>query len=138
MPCFDRWSEDNESAIFGELDEFVSSVKTPNTEHLFVNAILACVSTGNFPSVTSHFDHRHMFRIPLRSNRLVAVFIASPYLPADRLAIASRTGVGVCSSGIANSAAAKLLRTSLKSGLSCSIDFFAYFLCSLHFGVFAV
>jgi hypothetical protein len=126
--CFDRWFEYHEMTAATEIREFVDAkiAGNRNTRAPLIRALLLCMSVGSMNVNFEFFDHRHMFVVPGRYRNLAAAFIASPYLPTDRLAISSRAGYGVCFSGIANSAAAKLLRTTLRAGLLVPI------LCYLH------
>ncbi len=100
-----------------EIREFIDAkiADNCNTRASLIRALHLCVSVGSMDVYFEFFDHRHMFEVPGGYQNLVAAFIASPYLPTDRRAIASRAGYGVCFSGIVNSAAAKLLRTTLRA-----------------------
>jgi hypothetical protein len=113
--CFDRWHQNHECEIGEEMECFLSKLMTPSNEHMFINGLLGCISGEMLGVGPGFYDHRHMFQIPER-NQLVAVFIASPFLPADS---ESLQGTGVCSSGIAKTAAAKLLHSVLNAGSLC-------------------
>ncbi len=102
---------------------FIVAINTASTKASLIKALLSCVSGGLVNVGAEFYDHRYMFQVPKRGQDLVAAFIASPYLPAKRLAIASRAGRGFCSSGIASSVVAKLLRTDLSAGLLLLISF---------------
>jgi hypothetical protein len=81
------------------------------------NAFLACATGGSLISGPSHFDHRHMFNVPLHNGNLSAVFIASPFVPSTWFSDRTLAGIGVFTSGIANSAASQILRTTFHAGV---------------------
>ncbi len=125
--CFDRWLRHHEREATAELGRFIVSNDTSTSaKESVTKALLSCVSVSLVQVDSGFYDHRHMFVVPKRNQPLVDAFIASPYLPADRLAIATRHGYGVCSSGIANSAAANLLRTELGAGSQFPISFLLF------------
>jgi hypothetical protein len=121
--CFDLWFEFHEIAAFSQIRQFILANKSDSTDDSLPGALLSCLSVGPLEVCSEFYDHRHMFRVPEGNQECVAAFIASPYLPVDRFAMESLAGHGVCSSGISNAAAAKLLRTTLRAGVLLSISF---------------
>ena len=112
---FEAWSQFHEAAVLKEISDFIDQ-KMKNSDELIKSALLACVSSGKLVSGHSHFDHRHLFEVPKLGEPLKGAFIASPFLPPNWRSDIKIGGTGVCTSGIANTAAAALLRSKFNAG----------------------
>ena len=111
--------------VYQELTDFISRIRSQNTEQMIVNALLASISNSSLESGPAYFDHRHLFKVSIETDQpLNAAFIASPFLPSDWRSRLSLADVAVCTSGIAQAAATKVLRTTFNCNAGVHFNHF--------------